>query len=78
MMSDLITVVGEMVAAIKNPTHFTETLYEKVMKVGGFEEDVLVNVFDYLQLRESEARGFIVKKMALRKLRIERFLSRME
>ena len=32
MMSDLITVVGEMASAIKNSTHWTEIVYAKVME----------------------------------------------
>ncbi|XP_039120076.1 uncharacterized protein LOC120256443 [Dioscorea cayenensis subsp. rotundata] len=56
-MSDLLVVVGEMADAIKNPTHWTEYLYTKVMEVEGFDEAVLVDVFDYLQLREGQARG---------------------
>ncbi|XP_039138787.1 uncharacterized protein At2g29880-like [Dioscorea cayenensis subsp. rotundata] len=78
MMGDLIIVVGEMAAAIKNPTHWTEPLYAKVMEIDGFQKKELVQVFDYLQFRENEARGFLVKDMELRKDWIEQFLSRME
>lgn len=35
MVSDLITVVGDMAATIKYPTHFTKILYEKVMDAEG-------------------------------------------
>ncbi|XP_039140442.1 uncharacterized protein At2g29880-like [Dioscorea cayenensis subsp. rotundata] len=77
MMGDLIVVVGEMASAIKNPTHWTESLYAKVMEVDGFEKKELVQVFDFLQFREIEARGFMVKDMDLRKDWIETFLSRM-
>ena len=48
------------------------------MEVVGLEEHVLVDVFNYLQLRESEAMGFMVKKMTLSQVQIEKFLSRME
>jgi len=78
MMGDLIVVVGEMAAAIKNPTHWTETLYAKVMEVPGFVKKELVQVFDFLQFREIEARGFIVKEIELRKEWIENFLCRMD
>lgn len=78
MMGDLLVVVGEMADAIKNPTHWTETLYTKVMEVEGFDEQVLVDVFDYLRAREGEARGFMPKKMALRVDWIEKYLSQME
>ncbi|KAH7669179.1 Myb/SANT-like domain-containing protein, partial [Dioscorea alata] len=54
--------VGEMAAAIKNPTHWTKSLYAKVMEVDGFDKKELVQVFDFLQFREIEARGFIVKE----------------
>ncbi|KAH7683610.1 hypothetical protein IHE45_05G194500 [Dioscorea alata] len=77
MMGDLIVVVGEMASAIKNPTHWTESLYAKVMEVDGFEKKELVQVFDFLQFREIEARGFIAKDIDLRKDWIEGFLSRM-
>ncbi|KAH7679248.1 Myb/SANT-like domain-containing protein [Dioscorea alata] len=56
MMGDLIVVIGEMASAIKNPTHWIEILYAKVMEV-----------FDFLQFREIEARGFIAKDIDLRK-----------
>ncbi|KAH7681163.1 Myb/SANT-like domain-containing protein [Dioscorea alata] len=77
MMGDLIVVVGEMASAIKNPTHWTESLYAKVMDVDGFDKKELVQVFDFLQFREIEARGFIAKDIDLRKDWIEGFLSRM-
>ncbi|KAH7655837.1 hypothetical protein IHE45_18G039100 [Dioscorea alata] len=78
MMGDLIVVVVEMAAAIKNPTHWTESLYAKVMEVPGFDKKELVQVFDFLQFREIEARGFIVKEIELRKEWIEIFLCRMD
>ncbi|KAH7672132.1 hypothetical protein IHE45_09G033200 [Dioscorea alata] len=78
MMGDLIVVVGEMADAIKNPTHCTESLYAKVMEVDGFDKKELVQVFDFLQFREIEARGLIVKEVELRKEWIENFLSRMD
>ncbi|KAH7688926.1 Myb/SANT-like domain-containing protein, partial [Dioscorea alata] len=62
IMGDLIVVVGEMAAAIKNPTHWTESLYAKVMEVPGFDKKELVQVFDFLQFHEIEARGFIIKE----------------
>ena len=68
MMTDLKSVVGEMASTIRNPTHWTKILYSKVVEVEGSEEHVLVDVFDYLQMLESEAKGFIVKKMALRQV----------
>lgn len=49
-----------------------------MMEVEGFDKTKLVEVFDYLQLRESEARGFIVKEMDLRCLWIQKFLSMIE
>ncbi|XP_039141232.1 uncharacterized protein LOC120278518 [Dioscorea cayenensis subsp. rotundata] len=78
MMGDLIIMVGEMASAIKNPTHWSETLYAKVMEVDGFHKKKLVDAFYYLQLREVEARGFMVKDMELRKDCIEKYLSRMD
>lgn len=77
-MSDLIVVVGEMVSAIKNPTHFIEILYEMVMEIEGFENNVLIDLFDHLQLRQDKAMGCIVKKMALRKLWIKKLHSQVE
>lgn len=55
-----------------------EILYLKMIKVEGFDKTELVEVFDYLHLRESEARGFILKEMDLRRLWIHKFLSQME
>ncbi|XP_039134144.1 uncharacterized protein LOC120271521 [Dioscorea cayenensis subsp. rotundata] len=78
MMGDLIIVVGEMASAIKNPTDWTETLYAKVIEVDGFQKKELLQVFDYLQFHENEARVFLVKDMELRKDWIEQFLSRMD
>ena len=48
------------------------------MEIVGLEEHVLVDVFNYLQVRESEAMGFMVKKMALSQVQTEKFLSWME
>lgn len=48
MKSDLISDIHEMASAIRNPTHWSEFLFSKVMEVDGFEEQVLVDVFDYL------------------------------
>lgn len=77
IMSDLIVLVSEMADAIKNSTHWTETVYAKVMDVDGFSKQELVQVLDYLQFRESEARDFIVRSMELRQDWIREFLSRM-
>ena len=68
MMCDLITVMGEMASIVKNPTYWTGTLYARVMIVDRFDEQVLVEVFDFLQVRENEPGGFMKKKMALDKL----------
>ncbi|XP_039119311.1 uncharacterized protein LOC120255571 [Dioscorea cayenensis subsp. rotundata] len=78
IMGDLIVVVGEMASAIKNPTHLMETLYAKVMEADGFYKKELIEVFDYLQLHENKARGFLVNDMELRKDWIEKFLSKMD
>lgn len=78
MMGDLLIVMGEMVDAIKNPTYQTESLYAKVMKVEGFDEQVLIDVFDYLQLCGGKSRGFIAMKMALLMDWIEKYLFQME
>ncbi|KAH7669501.1 Phosphoserine phosphatase domain 2-containing protein [Dioscorea alata] len=66
MMADLVTVVGEMVAAIRNPANWSEALYSRVMQVEGFSEHVLQDVFDYLQERETEGRRFMVKWIDMR------------
>ncbi|XP_039141264.1 uncharacterized protein LOC120278583 [Dioscorea cayenensis subsp. rotundata] len=53
MMGDLIVVVGEMASTIKNPTHWIESLYAKVMEVDGFEKKELVQdgLIQHLLLR---------------------------
>ncbi|XP_039140460.1 uncharacterized protein LOC120277670 [Dioscorea cayenensis subsp. rotundata] len=53
-------------------------IYPKVMEVDGFQKKELVQLFDFQQFCEIEARGFIVKDMDLRKDWIENFLSRMD
>ncbi|XP_039138769.1 uncharacterized protein LOC120276102 [Dioscorea cayenensis subsp. rotundata] len=75
MMVDLVTVVGEMAAAIRNPTHWSETLYSRVMEVEGFTEHVLEDVFDYLQERETEARKFMVKRLEMREAWVRKYLA---
>ncbi|XP_039130813.1 uncharacterized protein LOC120267181 [Dioscorea cayenensis subsp. rotundata] len=75
MMADLVTVVGEMAAAIRNPTHWSETLYSRVMEVEGFTEHVLEDVFDYLQERETEARKFMVKRLEMREAWVRKYLA---
>lgn len=66
MMVELVIVVGEMDVVIKNPTHWSETLYSKMTEVDGYNEHVLENVFDYLQDHENEGRRFMVKRMDMR------------
>ncbi|KAJ0977367.1 hypothetical protein J5N97_012841 [Dioscorea zingiberensis] len=78
IMSDLIKVVREMAEAIKNPTHWSEILYKRVMEVGGFDNRVLEKVFDYLVEHEKEGKRFMVKGMDMRQAWIERYMSRME
>ncbi|KAH7679037.1 hypothetical protein IHE45_06G033000 [Dioscorea alata] len=76
MMAELVHVVGEMVAAIKCPTHWSETLYAKVMELDGFTEQSLEEVFDYLHEKENEGRRFLVKRIDMRHAWVERFLNR--
>ncbi|KAH7686092.1 hypothetical protein IHE45_04G081400 [Dioscorea alata] len=76
MMSELVNVVGEMAAAIKCPTHWSETLYAKVMELEGFSEQSLEEVFDYLHEKENEGRRFLVKRIDMRHAWVERFLNR--
>lgn len=76
MMAELVIVVEEMTDAIKNPTHWSETLYSMVIEVEGYNEQVLENVFDYLQYCENEGRRFIVKRMYMCQAWIEKHLSR--
>lgn len=70
--------MGEIADTIKNLTHQIETLYAKAMEVEGFDEHVLVDVINYLQLREDKAMRFMAKKMTLCVDLIEKYLSRME
>ena len=41
MMANLISIVGEMAVAIKNPTHWHATSYARVLEVEVFDEQVL-------------------------------------
>jgi len=76
MMSDLVYVVGEMAAAIKCPTHWSETLYGKVMEIQGFSEQSLEEAFDYLHDNENEGRRFLVKSLEMRSAWVGRFGNR--
>lgn len=76
-MADLITVVGEMVAAIKNPMHWAKILYSRVMEIEGFDEEFLEEVFNYIQEKENEGGRFMVKRMDMRQAWIEHYLSSM-
>ncbi|KAH7679087.1 hypothetical protein IHE45_06G036000 [Dioscorea alata] len=76
MMAELVNVVGEMAAAIKCPTHWSETLYAKVMELEGFNDQSLEEVFDHLHEKENEGRRFLVKNIDMRHAWVERFLNR--
>ena len=67
-----------MATAIKYLVHWMEILYERAMEVDGFNERELLEIFDYLQGRESKARGFMARRLELRKDWINRFLFRMD
>ncbi|KAJ0978658.1 hypothetical protein J5N97_014132 [Dioscorea zingiberensis] len=49
VISHLIDVVEKVADAIKNPTHWSEVLYERVMELDGFPDVLLEEVFDHLQ-----------------------------
>ncbi|KAJ0965638.1 hypothetical protein J5N97_026776 [Dioscorea zingiberensis] len=72
-ISNLIDVVDKVADAIKNPTHWSEILYERVMELDGFPEELLEDVFDHLQGNESEARAFMVKKKTFKKAWVEKY-----
>lgn len=50
MMSNLITIMGKMASNINSPTHWIETLYAIIIEVEGFDEQVLLELFDCLQM----------------------------
>ncbi|KAJ0963508.1 hypothetical protein J5N97_028630 [Dioscorea zingiberensis] len=74
VISHLIDVVEKVADAIKNPTHWSEVLYERVMELDGFPDVLLEEVFDHLQENEKDARAFMVKKKAFRKVWVEKFI----
>ncbi|KAJ0981428.1 hypothetical protein J5N97_009683 [Dioscorea zingiberensis] len=73
VINNLIDVVEKVVDAIKNPTHWSELLYERVMELDGFPDGLLEDVLDHLQGHEKDARSFMVKKKASRKAWVQKF-----
>ncbi|KAJ0978680.1 hypothetical protein J5N97_014154 [Dioscorea zingiberensis] len=73
VISHLIDVVEKVADAIKNPTHWSGVLYERVMELDGFPDVLLEEVFDHLQENEKDARAFMVKKKAFRKVWVEKY-----
>ncbi|KAF8020688.1 hypothetical protein BT93_G1196 [Corymbia citriodora subsp. variegata] len=49
-------------------------LYDKVMKVDGYDEVTLGSVFDYLVENDKKGKAFMVKSAILQKVWIEKFL----
>ncbi|KAJ0985961.1 hypothetical protein J5N97_004317 [Dioscorea zingiberensis] len=78
VMVDLIKAVDHMADAIKNPSHWSELLYSRVMEVQGFIDRELEVVFDYLEEHEHEGRRFMAKRVDMRAAWIQRFLCPME
>ncbi|KAL3723958.1 hypothetical protein ACJRO7_036037 [Eucalyptus globulus] len=80
----LSTQLGEMASAIKslgqnNVDHsqvYNSQLYNEVMKVDGYDEITLRSVFDHLIENEKIGKAFIMKSATLRKLWIDKFLSK--
>ncbi|KAJ0975650.1 hypothetical protein J5N97_017615 [Dioscorea zingiberensis] len=77
IIGQLVDMVEVVEDAIKNPTHWTEIRYKRVMELDGFVDGLLEDVFDYLQVNVKQARSFMAKKKASRKAWIENFNSPM-
>ncbi|KAJ0963207.1 hypothetical protein J5N97_028329 [Dioscorea zingiberensis] len=48
VIGHVIYVVDKVADAIKNPTHWSELLYERVMELDGFPDGLLLDEFDHL------------------------------
>ena len=51
-------------------------LYEVVMKIEGFDEEMLATAFDYLVQEEKVGRSFMAKNANLRKIWLENFFTK--
>jgi hypothetical protein len=50
-------------------------LYTEVMKIKGFEEITLGDIFDHLILNEMLAKAFMTRNVNLRKSRVQNFVN---
>ena len=73
---DLSIKLGKVASAIEkiseNQLNFG-SLYEEVMKMDGFEENMLASTFDHLNGDEKQARSFMLKNDKLRRQRLQNF-----
>jgi hypothetical protein len=51
-------------------------LYEAVMTIGGFAEEMLASAFDYMIQEEKVGKAFMAKAPKLRKLWLENYFSK--
>ena len=61
--------------ALKQGPNVVE-LYEAVMKIEGFDEEMLATAFDYLVQEEKVQRSFMAKNANLRKIWLENFFTK--
>ena len=68
--------LGKVASAIEkiseNQLNFG-SLYEEVMKMDGFEENMLASAFDHLNGDEKQARSFMLKNDKLRRQWLQNF-----
>ena len=77
MLFDLLSIqLGKVASAIQkifeNQLNFG-SLYEKVMKMDGFEENMLASQFDHLNGDEKQARSFMLKNDKLYRQWLQNF-----
>jgi hypothetical protein len=65
----------EIALALKslNKGVYADNLYEKVMKVEGYEKFMLAFAFDYLMGDENNERAFLAKNAKLQKFWLDNF-----
>ena len=70
--------IGKVASAIENISEDQlnfGSLYEEVMKMDGFEENMLASTFDPLNGDEKQARSFMLKNDKLRKQWLQNFFN---
>jgi len=65
----------EAFASLRKNQLDVNELYTEVMKIKGFEEITLGDIFDHLILNEMLAKAFMTRNVNLRKSRVQNFVN---